>query len=224
MHQEEEENYMSENDDDADSDKDQDYGKSEPLISRQFLLEVFMLLLVPIPCYDRYIILHCEGKNTVYFLSEFLLVLMFTRMYFLVRSILNYTEFMDPYARKLCNAYGFDNTVLFTIKSKMAINPESTVSYIFGLTLIVFAYIIRIFEMPRYRMDDNDIFDSYFESIWFTVITLTTIGYGDVSPLTQPGKVTTIILAFWGAVLMALIVVVLYKVFELKDDEVMALS
>ena len=179
---------------------------------------------MPIPYYDTYIITNATGMDTVYFLSEFMLVFMFARMYFLVKSCLNYNQFMNPYAKKLCKAYGFEQSVLFTIKSNIQINPEKTVSYLFILTLFLFAYVVRVFEMPRFRLDEDDRFDSYFNSIWFTVITLTTIGYGDISPLTIPGKLTTIILAFWGAVLMALIVVVLYKVFDLSEDEQMALS
>ena len=77
--------------------------------------------------------------------------------------------------------------------------------------------------MPRFRLGDDDVFDSYFNSVWFTVITITTIGYGDISPLTQPGKLTTIILAFWGALLMALLVLVLSTIFEPNEDEKIAI-
>ena len=224
MHQEVEEDYNSDADDDYAANKKKDYGHGEHLITKQFLTEVVMLMIVPIPFYDCYFTFYCEGKDTTFFLSGFMLVIMFRRVYFLVRSMLNYTQFRDPYTKKICKAYGFENSVLFTIKSNIEINPETTVSYIFILTLFIFAYVVRVFEMPRFRLDDDDRFDSFFESIWFTVITLTTIGYGDVSPLTLPGKVVTIVLAFWGALIMALIVVVLYRVFDLSEDENMALS
>ena len=61
------------------------------------------------------------GRDTVYLLSEFMLVFMFSRIYFVVRSMLNYTQFMDPYAKKLCKSYGFENSILFTIKSNLLI-------------------------------------------------------------------------------------------------------
>lgn len=163
----------------------------------------------------------------MYLLSEFMLVFMFFRIYFVVRSLLNYTQFMDPYAKKLCKSYGFENSILFTIKSNLEICPEKTAALIFIVTLFLFSYVIRVFEMPRFRHEDapdNEIFDSYFNSIWFTVITLTTIGYGDFSPLTIPGKLCTIVLAFWGSLLMALLVVVLSSIFNLNDDEKMALT
>ena len=72
-------------------------------------------------------------------------------------------------------------------------------------------------------MNDDDTFDSYFNSIWFTVVTLTTIGYGDFSPLTIPGKIVTMILAFWGALLLSLLVVVLSSIFQLNENERLAM-
>lgn len=154
--------------------------------------------------------MNCQGERTVYLLSEFLLVFMFARVYFAVKSVLNYTKFMNHYARKVCNAYGFENSIFFTIKSLLADdNSERPIAYLFIVTVVLFAYVIRIFEMPRFRIEKDDTFDSYFNSIWFTVITITTIGYGDISPKTQPGMIVTIVLAFWGAVLMAILVVAL---------------
>ena len=55
------------------------------------------------------------------------------------------------------------------------------------------------------------------------MVTLTTIGYGDFSPMTAPGKFVTIILAFWGALLLSLLVVVLSSIFNLNENEKMAL-
>lgn len=221
MHQEDENDYLS-----NDDDNDVDFGHGEHLVTGQFMLEIVMLSLVPIPGYDHFIIINCLGKDTVYLLSEFMLVFMFCRIYFVVRSMLNYTQFMDPYAKKLCKSYGFENSILFTIKSNLMIQPEKTAALIFIVTLFLFSYVIRVFEMPRFRHEkfpDKEIFDQYFNSIWFTVITLTTIGYGDFSPMTTPGKMCTIILAFWGSLLMALLVVVLSSIFELNDSEKMAL-
>ena len=39
---------------------------------------------------------------------------------------------------------------------------------------------------------------SYLDSLYFTVITLTTVGYGDLSPQTPVGKIFTIFFIFAG--------------------------
>ncbi len=39
---------------------------------------------------------------------------------------------------------------------------------------------------------------SYIDSVYFTVVTMTTIGYGDIVPTTNVGKIITIFASFFG--------------------------
>jgi len=94
---------------------------------------------------------------------------------------------MDAFSKKLCNAYGFDNGVFFTIKCLLLVKPVETCMNMFFATIFLFAYLTRIFEIPAFRASGDPVFDSYYNSIYFTCISLTTIGYGDISPLTMPG-------------------------------------
>ena len=41
-------------------------------------------------------------------------------------------------------------------------------------------------------------FASLFDSLWWSVITLTTVGYGDIVPITPEGKVFSILLIGMG--------------------------
>ena len=47
---------------------------------------------------------------------------------------------------------------------------------------------------------------SFFEGFYMTVITLTTVGYGEVRPLTQTGRTFTIMLIFLGVGFMFYVV------------------
>jgi len=85
----------------------------------------------------------------------------------------------------------------------------------FVLTVLFFAYLIRIFEAPYYRGIKNPVFDEYFESIWFTVITLTTVGYGEFSTYTVLGQCITMILTFWGALFISSFVVAVTVLFDM---------
>jgi len=46
--------------------------------------------------------------------------------------------------------------------------------------------------------DQGQQFDSYWNSIWFTVVTMTTVGYGDLYPKTIGGRVIGMITCIWG--------------------------
>ena len=49
-----------------------------------------------------------------------------------------------------------------------------------------------------------DKFPSIIATLWWSVVTLTTIGYGDIVPVTVIGKILTAIIALSGVALLAL--------------------
>lgn len=58
---------------------------------------------------------------------------------------------------------------------------------------------------------------SYLDSVYFTVVTMTTIGYGDIVPVTSAGKMITIFASFFGiAMVFYLISVIGSYFFERK--------
>ena len=60
-------------------------------------------------------------------------------------------------------------------------------------------------------------FDDYFNSLWLTVITITTVGYGDMSAVTMPGRIVTMALALWGTTLISLFVLAISGIFDLDE-------
>jgi hypothetical protein len=58
--------------------------------------------------------------------------------------------------------------------------------------------------------------DPYFNSVWCIVITMTTVGYGDIAPATLPGRCVAMIAALWGAFLISLLVVTMSSFFDLS--------
>lgn len=60
----------------------------------------------------------------------------------------------------------------------------------------------------------------YLDSAYFLVITATTIGYGDLTPQTDLGKIITMVYSFIGIVFVFyLISIITHKVFESKLEE-----
>lgn len=67
----------------------------------------------------------------------------------------------------------------------------------FAINVIFVSSIIYIFEH-----DTNDDFNSIPQSMWFIIISMTTVGYGDVVPKTIGGKLTAVLSIFIGAVVL----------------------
>ena len=92
------------------------------------------------------------------------------------------------------------------------------------------SFILRLVEYPY--DETYDIIDNhsdmplyhYLNDLWLIIMTITTVGYGDVSPNTVLGRVVAVVSAMWGAILISLIVVVTVKIFDLNKKEEQALS
>ena len=88
-------------------------------------MEMIVLLLIPYPLYDTYVI--SEDKNhkaVVYLWSDLVFSLMFLRLYFVIRTGLNYGEYSDAFSKKICKSYGFEADFRFTFKCLYILNPE----------------------------------------------------------------------------------------------------
>jgi voltage-gated potassium channel len=58
---------------------------------------------------------------------------------------------------------------------------------------------IYFFENPA----QPEVFTSVFSSLWWTVATLTTVGYGDIYPITVGGKIFTFVILMIGLGIIA---------------------
>ena len=59
--------------------------------------------------------------------------------------------------------------------------------------------------------------------MWLTIITMTTVGYGDFYPRTIFGRVIDVILVVWGTFIVSLMVVVLTNTLNMDQSEKRAL-
>lgn len=66
-----------------------------------------------------------------------------------------------------------------------------TLMYIIGSAMFVFQF-------------EPDLFDSFFEAVYWSTISITTIGYGDIAPATTVGRFITMISALVGVAVIAL--------------------
>jgi voltage-gated potassium channel Kch len=60
---------------------------------------------------------------------------------------------------------------------------------------------------------------TFFEGVWFSTVTALTIGYGDLSPITLPGRIIVIVLAHFWIFVIAPMVIANIVVNVLKDRD-----
>ena len=74
---------------------------------------------------------------------------------------------------------------------------------IFGFVALIVLYVAAAGIYYFEHQAQPQKFASMFHSFWWAVATLTTVGYGDVYPITAGGKVFTFVVLMWGLGLVA---------------------
>jgi len=64
----------------------------------------------------------------------------------------------------------------------------------FTLAIIMFLILLSMGTFVYFSIEGW----TYLDSLYFTVVTVTTIGYGDLAPQTEIGKIFTIFFSFFG--------------------------
>ncbi len=71
---------------------------------------------------------------------------------------------------------------------------------IFTLGSIVFIYSGAIYQVEH--PIDPQVFTSFFDAMYFAVVTMTTVGYGDVTPVSDTGRTLTVMMILTGIALI----------------------
>lgn len=91
------------------------------------------------------------------------------------------------------------------------------IKILYTLVTLIFISSAAIYECER--LSSGGAISSYFDSVYFTVITLTTVGYGDITPLTDAGKMVTIFMILGGVIFIPWQAGKLIKIILVLADE-----
>lgn len=106
--------------------------------------------------------------------------------------------------------------------TKAMILAKEQIILFMGVTLVLIYFAaIGIYYFENEAQPEH--FSSIFDSLWWSIVTLTTVGYGDVYPITVGGRVFTFIILLIGLGIVAIptgiISSSLTKVVEPRSDE-----
>ncbi len=88
----------------------------------------------------------------------------------------------------------------FTKAIKMA--KEEILLFLFTTLILIYFSAIGIYYFENQAQPEH--FSSIFDSLWWSIITLTTVGYGDVYPITVGGRVFTFFILMIGLGIVAI--------------------
>ena len=155
------------------------------------------------------------------------------KSYVILRVYTYFSKYMTNSAKSICNNSNTNSGVHFAIKCELKNRPYTVLFIIFISFIFIFGFSLRTFEyftIPKgflhgtYLINDQDYLKDLINSIWLTIVTMTTVGYGDFYPNENYGRLIVILSYLIGAILVSMTVVSLAIITEFTEEERRAYS
>lgn len=90
-------------------------------------------------------------------------------------------------------------------------DPIKLVSSMFLVLILFFSFAYRVSERNRYA--NKNTFEYYANCVWMVIITMTSVGFGDLTPVTSIGRSIGFVCTFCGVMTVSIMVLVVINTF-----------
>lgn len=202
---------------------------------KYYMFENFILIWTNPPYLNYFLTGTTESYDFAFSLGSLICIISIFKCYLIVRVYTYFSKWTTDTAVSLCNNACVNPGVHFAFKSELKYRPFSMLIIIFVSVVIAFGFVLRTFEYfaiesgTEYSSlkgngNDQDYLKDFVNSIWNTIVTMTTVGYGDFVPNENFGRFLNIISCITGLLLVSVIVVSLAIISEFSEDEKKAYS
>jgi hypothetical protein len=152
--------------------------------------------------------------------NDVLLAWSFSRIYLILRCVLANSFYMSPRAQRVCQMNGCYASYMFSVKAAMKAQPYVVLFTNLIMSMFYFGYLIRLFDQPEeLKVASGQNFDSITNPVWLSIVTMTTVGYGDFFPKSTPSRIAGLLCSFYGVYLVSLFVIALENLLIFDQTE-----
>jgi voltage-gated potassium channel len=122
----------------------------------------------------------------------------------------------SPYGSvlKLMRVITYAMRLIHNIKDVLYTN-----GFIYSLGSATIITIIGSFAIYFFEKDTNTTIKSYGDAFWWSIVTVTTVGYGDISPTTTAGRIIAAVLMLSGIGFLSMLTSTVSTYFIMKTNE-----
>lgn len=137
----------------------------------------------------------------------------------IITKISLFSSYSEPRSRRIHALLGKDSIFdLFKFKCIFRMHPILSVFLVWLLSTVFFTLSLNILEYSVPIAPNK--FKYYQNSLWFTLISMTSIGYGDIKPHSHYGQIISLICSIFGTFIMSLILIISIINFRLDQTEI----
>ena len=144
--------------------------------------------------------------SITYEVNDFIVFIVLFRIYVIYRFIISISIFYSSRSSRIAQLIGAKLTRSFAIKCIVQENPFFFLISFSCLSILMLSFMLKVVEGPAYTDErpSND-FRSIENCLWNILVTMTTVGYGDMFPITNLGRIINIFASIVGAFFVALL-------------------
>ncbi|XP_068719146.1 small conductance calcium-activated potassium channel protein 3-like [Montipora capricornis] len=155
--------------------------------------------------------LHVPPLLDYYGLPYELQLLVFLRLYLIAKYVKEHNMFVDNQSTALfASVTQTEISSTFLVKAYFLKFPFRIILTFYLLNIFLGGYFVHVIERTR---------NSYLDTVWMLVVTMTTLGFGDVVPKAVLARAFVGFASVLGIFLMALFISVVHEALQLKQQE-----
>ena len=163
-------------------------------------------------------------KEVEYNINDIFLLIQCLRLVYLIIIFVILSEFYSPRADRICKMMGKRLNLFFSFRTLFINRTAIMLGYCSVIICSMLSYILKIISQPITIGANSQKFHNFGNCFWYCIITMTTVGYGDIYPETTLQRIVGCIIAILGNIVVALIVSFFQEKINLRNEEKNALE
>jgi hypothetical protein len=191
-------------------------------LCKYFLIEFIFAILHPNILLKNKYYTTSKKYNLIritYNINDIFSLFQWIRLIYLIINAPIFTNFYSSRADRICKMMSRRLDLLFAFRALFIRHTAIVLIFAFLIICSVFAYMLKIISEPIKFTSEKTFFNNFGNCFWYVLITMTTVGYGDMYPKTTLQRIICCIIAFSGIMVIALLVSFFQESLNLSPQE-----